>query len=815
MSTSGGQSSEGGGAVSAGRRRSEAPAERARDRRGAGAARAGSGAGYADRGRDRARARRARPRRRRRSTTSTTPSRSCRSRSSDATRRRRGRASSRRAVREVSTDALQLFLKDIGKVDLLTAAQEVELAKRIERGDHRAKQEMVEANLRLVVSIAKRYRNQGLPFLDLIQEGTIGLVRAAEKFDYRKGFKFSTYATWWIRQAVARALADKARTIRMPVHVVEKLNKIVRSERKLRAELGREPTLAEIAARARPDRRRGGADPPQRADAGLAREAGRRRGGVGVRPLPHRRERAAARGGGRGDAAQGDARARSSATLSHRERRVLELRYGLDGEQPRTLDEVGRDVQRHARAHPPDREPEPEEAARARRRAEAPRRRARPSRALPGQASATSRDCSAVDACTTWTRRRGPRRWLDELAEWSAHPQRQRRPGARRRRPRARATGCASCVRGAGGDAELVDWHGQPLAIGEIRASSGADEAPTVLCLRPLRRPAAGAARRSGRRAAVRADRCATAGSTARGIADDKGQLYLLLKAAARARRATGELPVNLRFCCDGEEEIGGHSIVDFLDADERGADACVIFDSGMTARGRAGVQRRHARPRLLPRARADRRARPPLGDLRRRGAERHARARSRRSAASLAARRPAAGAAPRRDRAADRGGARGLGARSRPARDELADQGARAGGSGARPRSSTSARGPSRALDVNGVEGGSPQLQKTVLPGRTPRRTCRSGSRPARIREAIAAAVERLLREAAPAGAEVEVERWSISRRRASSQPDVAGDPAGAGRLRARRSASRPLSSAPAARCRSCPRSASRASRP
>ncbi|MDX6470142.1 MAG: polymerase primary sigma factor, partial [Gaiellaceae bacterium] len=149
-------------------------------------------------------------------------------------------------AREVSTDSLQLFLKDIGKVDLLTAAQEVELAKRIERGDHGAKQEMVEANLRLVVSIAKRYRNQGLPFLDLIQEGTIGLVRAAEKIDHRKGFKFSTYATWWIRQAVARALADKARTIRMPVHVVEKLNKIVRTERKLRAELGREPSSLEI-----------------------------------------------------------------------------------------------------------------------------------------------------------------------------------------------------------------------------------------------------------------------------------------------------------------------------------------------------------------------------------------------------------------------------------------------------------------------------------------------------------------------------------------------------------------------------------------
>ena len=148
---------------------------------------------------------------------------------------------------EISTDTLQLFLKDIGKVPLLTAAQEVELAKRIELGDHSAKQAMVEANLRLVVSIAKRYRNQGLPFLDLIQEGTIGLVRAAEKFDYRKGFKFSTYATWWIRQAVARAIADKGRTIRMPVHVVEKLNKIHRSERKLRAELAREPTVPEIA----------------------------------------------------------------------------------------------------------------------------------------------------------------------------------------------------------------------------------------------------------------------------------------------------------------------------------------------------------------------------------------------------------------------------------------------------------------------------------------------------------------------------------------------------------------------------------------
>ena len=148
---------------------------------------------------------------------------------------------------DMTTDSLQLFLKDIGKVRLLTAQEEVDLARRIERGDLDAKQKMVESNLRLVVSIAKNYRNQGLPFLDLIQEGTLGLVRAAEKFDYRKGFKFSTYATWWIRQAIARALADKARTIRIPVHVVEKLNKIGRAERKLVTELGREPTPEEIA----------------------------------------------------------------------------------------------------------------------------------------------------------------------------------------------------------------------------------------------------------------------------------------------------------------------------------------------------------------------------------------------------------------------------------------------------------------------------------------------------------------------------------------------------------------------------------------
>ena len=242
---------------------------------------------------------------------------------------------------EITTDSLQLFLKDIGKVDLLTAAQEVELAKRIERGDHRAKQEMVEANLRLVVSIAKRYRNQGLPFLDLIQEGTIGLVRAAEKFDYRKGFKFSTYATWWIRQAVARALADKGRTIRMPVHVVEKLNKILRTERKLRAEQGREPTSGDIAAELEMpieevEQIRRTSQTPVSLEKPVGDDDESEFGHFiedDSEPLPD--EKAAL-------TLRNETLARALLTLGERERRVLELRFGLNGESPRTLDEVGR-----------------------------------------------------------------------------------------------------------------------------------------------------------------------------------------------------------------------------------------------------------------------------------------------------------------------------------------------------------------------------------------------------------------------------------------------------------------------------------------
>jgi RNA polymerase primary sigma factor len=262
--------------------------------------------------------------------------------SAAATRRRpTARHAPREESREASTDALQLFLKDIGKFDLLTAAQEVELAKRIERGDHRAKQEMVEANLRLVVSIAKKYRNQGLPFLDLIQEGTIGLVRAAEKFDHRKGFKFSTYATWWIQQAVTRALADKARTIRMPVHIVEKLNKISWAQRKLRGELGREPSSAQIGQELdlsvdEVDQIRRSAQTPVSLEKPIGEQDESEFGHLLTdenQELPDEAAHLTLRN---------ETLRKLLATLSEREQTVLELRFGLDGQRPRTLDEVGR-----------------------------------------------------------------------------------------------------------------------------------------------------------------------------------------------------------------------------------------------------------------------------------------------------------------------------------------------------------------------------------------------------------------------------------------------------------------------------------------
>jgi RNA polymerase primary sigma factor len=151
-------------------------------------------------------------------------------------------------VKDIADDSVRLYLREIGRVPLLTAAEEVELAKRIEKGDKLAKDAMVEANLRLVVSIAKKYIGRGLDLLDLIQEGSSGLLRAVEKFDYTKGYKFSTYATWWIRQAITRAIADQARTIRIPVHMVETINKLIRTQRRLVQELGREPLPEEIAA---------------------------------------------------------------------------------------------------------------------------------------------------------------------------------------------------------------------------------------------------------------------------------------------------------------------------------------------------------------------------------------------------------------------------------------------------------------------------------------------------------------------------------------------------------------------------------------
>jgi RNA polymerase primary sigma factor len=241
---------------------------------------------------------------------------------------------------ETTTDALQLFLREAGRHQLLTAAQEVELAKKIEGGDLLAKQRMIQSNLRLVVSIAKNYRNQGLPFLDLIQEGTLGLIRAVEKFDWRRGFKFSTYATWWIRQAVARALADKARTIRMPVHIVERMQKMNRAERTLWMELGREPTLEEIAEEASlPIEQAREVKAAARASASLDQPVGETEDAVfgdfvaGDDPLPEERVESSLRS---------QALAVALQALPERERHVLVLRYGLVDEEPKTLEEIGR-----------------------------------------------------------------------------------------------------------------------------------------------------------------------------------------------------------------------------------------------------------------------------------------------------------------------------------------------------------------------------------------------------------------------------------------------------------------------------------------
>jgi RNA polymerase primary sigma factor len=242
---------------------------------------------------------------------------------------------------EPSLDSLRLYLRSIGKVELLTAVQEVELAKRIERGDMLAKREMVEANLRLVVSIAKGYLGRGLGFLDLIQEGSLGLIRAVEKFDYRRGYKFSTYATWWIRQAVTRAIADKARTIRIPVHMVEKLNRVAHVERQLVQRLGREPEPAEIAAELRwpvsdvRDILRV-AQVPISLEKPVGDEDDSELGDfVRDEAVSEPFEEAS-------EHLQKEGVRKALEALPERERQVIELRYGLSGLEPLTLEEVGR-----------------------------------------------------------------------------------------------------------------------------------------------------------------------------------------------------------------------------------------------------------------------------------------------------------------------------------------------------------------------------------------------------------------------------------------------------------------------------------------
>jgi RNA polymerase primary sigma factor len=243
-------------------------------------------------------------------------------------------------------DSLQLFLDGIAKTRLLTASEEIDLAKRIERGDLVAKERMTEANLRLVVSIAKRYRNQGLDFMELIQEGSIGLVRAVEKFDYRKGYKFSTYATWWIRQAISRAIADKSRTIRIPIHINQTLQKLDGAQRRLESVGDRDPSIEEIMAAAQVD-----IDPDEaefllrasQAPVSLDKPVG---GGAedDAAELGHLIPDAGAESPFEA-AAEAMSRGRLAEALenlSYRERRIVELRYGLFGEHPRTLDEVGR-----------------------------------------------------------------------------------------------------------------------------------------------------------------------------------------------------------------------------------------------------------------------------------------------------------------------------------------------------------------------------------------------------------------------------------------------------------------------------------------
>jgi RNA polymerase primary sigma factor len=242
---------------------------------------------------------------------------------------------------ESTTDALQLFLNEMGKYRLLTAEEEVELAKRIERGDKEAKDLMVNSNLRLVVSIAKKYQGHGLSLLDLIQEGIIGLIRAVEKFDWRKGFKFSTYATWWIRQAVQRGVANKAREIRIPVHIVDRERRIARAERELMAKFGRAPEEAEIAQAAKlPLKQVREVREAARAVTSLDRPVGEEGDTsfgelvAGDEPSPEETLHVSL---------EEDMLRRAVASLPDRHQEVVKLRYGLNGDSdPKSLEEIGR-----------------------------------------------------------------------------------------------------------------------------------------------------------------------------------------------------------------------------------------------------------------------------------------------------------------------------------------------------------------------------------------------------------------------------------------------------------------------------------------
>jgi RNA polymerase primary sigma factor len=246
------------------------------------------------------------------------------------------------SIKSPTNDPVRMYLKEIGKVRLLTAYEEVQLARRIEAGDHDAKRALVEANLRLVVSIAKKYVGRGMLFLDLIQEGNLGLIRAVEKFDYRKGYKFSTYATWWIRQAITRAIADQARTIRIPVHMVETINKLIRVQRQLLQKLGREPTPEEIAKK-------------MKFSAEKVREIMK----ISQEPISLETPIGEEEDSHLGDFIEdSEVEAPSDAasftmlqeqlhevlnTLNDRERKVIQLRFGLQDGHPRTLEEVGRE----------------------------------------------------------------------------------------------------------------------------------------------------------------------------------------------------------------------------------------------------------------------------------------------------------------------------------------------------------------------------------------------------------------------------------------------------------------------------------------